>query len=115
MKAIYRIKANEEFVVTVRKGKTLKSSSYVVHFKKNELDICRIGLSVSKKIGNAVTRNRVKRQIRAMCNLLVDFDNYSYDIVIVARQDFLNESFENNKKTLNNLLSEIGITKWKKG
>ena len=111
MKVINRIKSNEEFVITVRKGKALKASSYVVHFKKNDLNICRVGLSVSKKIGNAVIRNRVKRQIRAMCNLLINFDQYSYDIVIVARQEFLKENFESNKETLNKLLSEIGITK----
>lgn len=111
MKAINRIKANEEFVITVRKGKALKASTYVVHYRKNDLNICRIGLSVSKKVGNAVTRNRIKRQIRAMCNSLVDFNDYSYDIVIVVRQEFLKENFENNKRTLNNLLSEIGIIK----
>lgn len=110
MKAINRIKANEEFVLTVRKGKTLKSPSYVVHFKKNELNICRIGLSVSKKLGNAVTRNRVKRQIRAMCNSLIDYSAYTFDIVIIVREQFLKESFESNKITLKNILSEIGIT-----
>ncbi len=114
MKAINRIKANEEFVLTVRKGKTLKSPSYVVHFKKNELNICRIGLSVSKKLGNAVTRNRVKRQIRAMCNSLIDYSAYTFDIVIIVREQFLKESFESNKITLKNILSEIGITEWKK-
>lgn len=114
MKAINRIKANEEFVLTVRKGKTLKSPSYVVHFKKNELNICRIGLSVSKKLGNAVTRNRVKRQIRAMCNSLIDYSAYTFDIVIIAREQFLKESFESNKNTLKITLSEIGITEWKK-
>lgn len=111
MKTVNRIKANEEFVLTVRKGKALKASSYVVHFRKNDLNLCRVGLSVSKKIGNAVIRNRVKRQIRAMCGMLIDFNQYSYDIVIIARQEFLKESFESNKNTLNKLLSEIGITK----
>lgn len=110
MKAINRIKANEEFVLTVRKGKTLKASSYVVHYLKSERNICRIGISVSKKIGNAVTRNRIKRQIRAMCNSLISYSDYTFDIVIIVKEHFLEESFENNKQTLNLLLSEIGIT-----
>ena len=114
MKVINRIKANEEFVATVKKGKTLKSPSYVVHYLKTELNICRIGLSVSKKIGNAGTRNRVKRQIRAMCDSLIKYNDHTFDIVIVVRPKFINNSFENNKQSLNKLLSGIGITEWKK-
>ena len=110
MKAINRIKTNEEFVATVKKGRTLKSPSYVVHYLKTELNICRIGLSVSKKIGNAVTRNRVKRQIRAMCDSLIKYNDHTFDIVIVVRQDFINNTFEDNKQSLNKLLSGIGIT-----
>ena len=111
MKVLNRIKANDDFVKAVRKGKTLKSNAYVVHFLVNELNICRIGISVSKKIANAVTRNRIKRQIRAMCDSLIDYNVHAYDIVIVIRQDYLNQDFDNNKATLNKLLSEIGITK----
>ena len=111
MKVINRIKANEEFGNTVRKGKTLKASSYVVHYRSNSLGLCRIGLSVSKKIGNAVTRNRIKRQLRAMCDSLIDYNNHDYDVVIVVRSNFLEGSFDFNKETLKKMLSEIGITK----
>ena len=110
MKVINRIKANDEFVLTVRKGKTLKNSSYVVHYLKTECNICRVGLSVSKKNGNAVTRNRIKRQIRAMCDSLIKYSDYTFDIVIIAREQFIKESFDDNKQALNKILSEIGIT-----
>ena len=111
MKVINRIKANDEFVLTVRKGKTLRSSAYIVHYLKTERNICRIGLSVSKKIGNAVTRNRTKRQIRAMCDSLINYADHTFDIVIIARAEFLNNDFASNKQTLKSLLSEIGINK----
>ena len=109
MKVINRIKDNDEFVLTVKKGKTLKAPAYVVHFLRTDRNICRIGLSVSKKLGNAVTRNRVKRQIRAMCDSLIDYNAHTFDIVIIAKPDFLNNNFHSNKDTLRNLLSEIGI------
>ena len=109
MKVINRIKNNEEFVLTVKKGKTLKAPPYVVHYLKTERNICRIGLSVSKKIGNAVTRNKVKRQIRAMCDSLIDYNVHTFDIVIIARPVFLENDFNSNKETLRSLLSEIGI------
>ena len=111
MKVINRIKSNEEFAFTVKKGKTLKASPYVVHYLKTERNICRIGLSVSKKVGNAVTRNKVKRQIRAMCDSLIDYNAHTFDIVVVARAEFLNKDFSSNQLTLKRILSEIGILK----
>lgn len=109
MKVINRIKDSDEFVLTVKKGKTLKAPAYVVHYLKTNRNICRIGLSVSKKIGNAVTRNRVKRQIRAMCDSLINYADHTFDIVIIAKTEFLNQDFQSNKQTLKSLLSEIGI------
>ena len=109
MKVINRIKDSDEFVLTVKKGKTLKAPAYVVHYLKSNRNICRIGLSVSKKIGNAVTRNRVKRQIRAMCDSLINYADHTFDIVIIAKTEFLNQDFQSNKQTLKSLLSEIGI------
>ena len=111
MKVINRIKNNEEFVFTVRKGNVLKHTPFIVHFIKNDKNVCRIGLSVSKKIGNAVTRNRVKRQTRAMCDSLVEYTSHTFDVVIVIKQEFLDNSFDENKTVLNELLSKIGITK----
>ena len=110
MKVVNRIKSSDEFVTTVKKGKTLKNSSYVVHYLKNDLNACRIGLSISKKVGNAVVRVRSKRQVRAMCDSLIDYANHTFDIVIIVRRDFLDKSFDDNKKALNQIVSDIGIT-----
>ena len=111
MKVINRIKDNEQFAITVKKGETIKNSSYLIHFLHNELECTRVGISVSKKVGNAVTRNRIKRQIRAMCDSLINYSSHTFDIVIVVRKGFLDISFENNKENLNLLLSKIGFTK----
>lgn len=111
MKVINRIKKTEEFVFTVKNGKVLKETPYLIHYKSNELSTCRVGLSVSKRIGNAVTRNRVKRQVRAMCDSLIDYSSHTFDIVIIVKSEFLNLTFDENKNKLNILLSKIGITK----
>ena len=113
MKVLKLIKDNKEFVFTVRKGNVLKHNPFLIHYINNDKNVCRIGISVNKKIGNAVTRNRVKRQTRAMCDSLVDYTSHTFDIVIIIKAEFLNNSFDDNKVILNNLLSKIGITKWK--
>ena len=108
MKTINRIKSNEEFGATVKTGKVLKESPYIIHYISNGLTYSRIGLSVSKKVGDAVTRNRIKRQVRAMCDSLFDYSSHTFDIVIVVKKEFLDQSFDNNKSSLNNMLSRIG-------
>ena len=111
MKVINRIKTNEDFALTVKKGQVLKHSPFLVHYLKNDKNVCRIGLSVNKKLGNAVTRNRVKRQTRAMCDSLGDYTSHTFDVVIIIKPEFLNLSFADNKNSLNELLSKVGITK----
>lgn len=111
MKVVNRIKDNQEFVFTVRKGNVLKHNPFLIHYINNDKNVCRIGISVNKKLGNAVIRNRVKRQTRAMCDSLVEYTSHTFDVVIVIKGEFLNNSFDDNKKILNELLSKIGITK----
>ena len=111
MKVINRVKDKNEFVSVVKKGRVLKETTYVIHYMKNDSSVCRVGISVSKRIGNAVMRNRIKRQTRAMCDSLIDYSFHTFDVIIVVKPEFVNQSFDDNKKILNNLLSKIGITK----
>lgn len=111
MKVFNRIKDSKDFAATIKQGKTVKNQSFVIHYKKSDLDHMRIGISVSKKIGNAVTRNRVKRQIRAMCDSLINYSLNKSEVVIIARQDFLGKNFDENKSLLSDLLlNQVGIT-----
>ena len=105
MKAMYRLKKNEDFAFTVKHGTVQKNFSYVTHTKTNDLGYARIGISVSSKLGCAVIRNRIKRQIRAMVREIVDFSTNSSDIVIIAKSDFKNHSFEENKALLAKLIA----------
>ena len=104
MKIINRIKANDDFATTIKKGKAQRNQSFVIHYRPNELDYVRVGISVSSKLGNAVIRNRIKRQIRSMCDELIDYQDKKLDIVIIAKQGFLNRTFDDNKMSLKQLL-----------
>ena len=101
MKVINRIKKSEDFLLTIKKGKTYRSDTYTIHITSNPYSYTRVGLSVSSKLGNAVTRNRIKRQIRSMCDSLINYNNQSIDIIIIVRKPFLND----NKSLLSDLLS----------
>lgn len=110
MKVINRIKKSEDFLFTIKKGRSYRKESFVIHVIKNNLSYTRVGISASTKLGNAVVRNRIRRQIRSMCRALIDFDNYSFDIVIIAKQPFLLKSYNENISLLNEALTkQIGI------
>ncbi len=112
MKVINRIKANDDFALAIKKGKTYNCDSYRIHVVNNELGYTRIGISVSKKIGNAVVRSRVKRQIRAICDSVIQYDKQALDIVIIARNEFLNKTFADNKLDFINLVNlQVGLNK----
>ena len=107
MKIINRIKANDDFATTIKKGKAQRNQSYVIHYCTNSLNYTRVGISVSSKLGNAVVRNHIKRQIRSMCDSFIEYDNYAFDIVIIAKQGFLENSYDDNKMSLKKILNFI--------
>lgn len=111
MKVVNRIKSNDDFALTIHKGKYFKLDSFHIAYLHTDRGYTRIGISVSKKIGNAVTRNRVKRQIRAMCDHDVNFSN-SVDIVIIAKESYLEKTFQDNNKILLDFLfrENLGVS-----
>lgn len=78
-------KLNKEFKRLYGRGKTLVFPSVVVYYQKNRLGTCRVGITVSKKLGSAVKRNRAKRVIRAGFSELLPHITGGYDFVFVAR------------------------------
>ena len=103
MKIINRIKASEDFALTIKKGKAQRDQAYVVHYSENQFNYVRVGISVSSKLGNAVVRNRIKRQVRMICDELLCYTQ-PVDIVIVVRKNYLDHSFEDNKESFKQFL-----------
>ena len=107
MKVINRIKKSDDFALTINKGFSYRLPSYIVHVRKTENNITRVGISASKKLGHAVTRNRVKRQVRAICDEVIDYSQKSLDIVIIVKTIFLTTSFDDNKSQLSDLMKGL--------
>jgi ribonuclease P protein component len=75
-----------DFELVFKEGANVASKYLVMYARPNELSISRLGLSVSKKIGKAVTRNRVKRLLRESMRKLLEGLPLNYDFVLVARK-----------------------------
>ena len=88
-----RIKKYSEFQKVIENGKVKKTSFFVSYTIPNELGYSRFGISVPKKTGNAVLRNRIKRQVRSAIGQSTDFAS-SNDIVVVVRHYYDVNAFE---------------------
>lgn len=86
MKFSESLKNNRQFQFVYRNGKSYANKYLVMYVKENGLGKNRIGISVSKKVGNSVVRHRVTRLVRESYRLHESIFNSGLDIVIVGRQ-----------------------------
>ena len=87
MRQFYSLKKSGDFQSVYRNGRSLANRYLVVYVKKRDDDgENRVGISVSKKVGNSVVRHRIKRLLRESYRLQEAMFNSGLDIVIVARQ-----------------------------
>ncbi|HLR14315.1 MAG TPA: ribonuclease P protein component [Bacillota bacterium] len=112
MKKSYRIKKNEEFQYVFKRGKSFANRQLVMYYiEKSDQAHFRLGLSVGKKIGNAVTRNHIKRCLRQSFHELKHQITKPIDIVIIARKPTKDMSCSEIKKSLIHILSREKLLK----
>lgn len=103
------LKKRPDFLA-VRSGKRVQTSAFIVQIARrasshpgaDDDEAFRIGFTVTKKIGNAVERNRIKRRLRSACDLLdLPAARIGCDCVIVARRTVLTLPFPDLVERLN--------------
>ena len=94
MKHSQSLKKNADFQNVYKCGKSFANTYLVMYVKENDLSENRIGISVSKKVGNSVVRHRVKRLILESYRLHEDMFNSSLDMVIIARSTAKDKSYK---------------------
>lgn len=103
MKKSYRVKRERDFNDIFTKGKNVANRKFVVYCLPKDQAHFRVGLSVSKKLGNAVMRNRIKRRLR---HVLIECQKelVTDDFVIIARKGVEELSYQEIKKNLIHVL-----------
>ncbi len=86
------------------KGKRLSVDGLSLFYSKNETGNFRIGIAVGKKLANAVTRNRLRRQIRNCIMKTLRDQSFGFDLVFVARQELINAEHEQIRHAVDKVL-----------
>ena len=102
------VKKRSDFDRVINKGTRIPTASYRIFFLPNEIGHTRFGIGVGKKNGNAVVRNRLKRQVRAMVAKRNDY-SLPLDVIILIRPSYSSEKFDENEAELLNALLELRI------
>ena len=101
------IKSQKEFSTLIKTGRFIKTKDYVIYYKENNLEKKRFGIAISTKLGNAVTRNKLKRQTREIIDKLNSLFKNNKDYIIMIRKGCLESPFHERIDSLEKKIKEI--------
>ncbi|ABR37209.1 MULTISPECIES: ribonuclease P protein component [Clostridium] len=113
---IYRLKKNFEFTIVYKRGKSFANELLVMYILKNRrnkdrdfLAYSKVGISVSKKVGNSVVRSRCKRLITESFRLNYNYIVKGYDFVFIARNPLQSKSYFEVERAMRSLIKKAGL------
>ncbi len=102
-----RLRRPQDFRKVYGNGRVLKSKMFVLHWVPNNEGHTRVGFSVSRKLGKAVVRNRVKRRLRELIRVRREVIPNGIDVVISARTTAKDASFQSLGSVLDDLFVRL--------
>ena len=108
------LKKNKDFQIVYKKGKSLANRYLVMYVMQNGTERNRVGISVSKKVGNSVVRHHLTRLIRESYRLQEEMFQIGWDIVIVVRPAAKDISFHEMEGSVMHLANLHHILKQEK-
>lgn len=126
MKFSESLKKNKDFQTVYRQGKSYANKYLVLYIMENQTEKNRVGISVSKKVGNSVVRHHLTRLIRESYRLQEECFQRGYDLVVIARQSAKDVTYKEMESALIHLgklhkiyktvqnTKKIVVKQWKK-
>ncbi len=111
MKFSESLKKTSDFQAVYKKRKSKANKYLIMYVRRNNLDVNRLGISCSKKVGNSVVRHRMTRLIRESYRLHEEYFNIGLDIVVVVRPSAKDINYNKMSSALMHLADLHRITK----
>lgn len=111
MEKKYRLRKNMEFKRVFSGGKNYWNRNLILYVRKNKLDESRYGITITKKIGNAVVRNKIRRRIKEIYRLNLNRIKNGYDLIFVPKKNIVDLSFKELESAVIHILKISGMLK----
>lgn len=111
MKKYNSLKKNSDFRLVYELKSSLANKYLIMYIRKNDLVYNRLGISVSKKVGNSVVRHRLTRLVRESYRLNIDEVEEGYDLVVVVRTTAVDKKYADIESAFMHLIKLHQIIK----
>ncbi|MDO4963525.1 MAG: ribonuclease P protein component [bacterium] len=109
MKKINILKESREFNRIINSNRPYKYKDYIIYLEKDTKKIFKFGISVGKKIGNAVARNKIKRQIKSILD--EKYYQNGFNCIIIVSKGINGKNFKEKRENLLVALNNLNIMK----
>ena len=109
MEKRFRLRKSGDFQLVRREGRSWAQPLLVLYARPNALDQTRVGLVVSKRVGGAVVRNRVRRRLREAARLRLAAVRPGWDVLFIARSPLATAEFAQIGAAVEQLLRRAGL------
>lgn len=112
MQKQHRLRSKEDFTSVYRYGKSVANHQFVLYYKpKPGQEYYRLGISVSKKVGGAVVRNRMRRVIKEIVRANGDRIKQDYDLILIVRRAAIDLDYTALEKSIRHILKRASLLK----
>lgn len=111
MEKKYRIRKNMEFKNIYKLGKNYWNRNLILYVKKNGLDETRVGYTITKKIGNAVIRNKLRRKMKEIYRLNFHNIRQGYDLIFIAKKSIKDIPYKELEGSMIHIMSIAKVLK----
>jgi len=105
----YRLVRANDFRQAHKQGRSVANALLVLRYHPNQLDHSRFGFSISRRVGKAVVRNRVRRRMREAVRETLDLVAVGWDVVVIARQGCAEADYDAIASATVHLLHRSGL------
>ncbi|WP_353094607.1 ribonuclease P protein component [Tissierella praeacuta] len=109
MNKVYRLRSNIEFRKVYSSGKNYWNRNLVLYMRKNSVGNTRVGYSITKKIGNSVVRNKIRRRMKEIYRLNFDKIKGNYDLIFIPKKNVVDISYKELESAMLHILKLAGM------